>query len=87
MGCGTPKTVFSSSDLDGLELVFDEVCAGVKDQRGHISERTKAAIRKRLFLLACNGLNDPVALRDRLVISFTRTKHSRLFSRSSSLQD
>jgi len=74
MGCGTPNIAFSSSNLDGLDLVYDEVCEAIEHQRGQLRERTKSSIRKHLFLLACNGMNDPEALRNRLVTSFTRSR-------------
>jgi hypothetical protein len=77
MSCGTPKTVFNSSDLERLQAVFDEVCMALLSQSGQMNKGTKAAIRRRLFLLATNGMNDPNKLRDHLLTSATRTSRLR----------
>ena len=68
----SPKTVFSNSDLAQLEWVLQDVCASLEAQGGCIEDETKTYIRRRLFVLACNGMNDPLELRDHLVASFTR---------------
>lgn len=68
----SPKTVFSNSDLAQLEWVLQDVCASLEAKRGRIGEETKTYIRRRLFVLACNGMDDPLELRDHLVASFAR---------------
>ena len=78
MSWGTPNTSFTSSDLDQLQWVFDEVCTALESQRGPMKEGAKASLRRRLFLLACNGMDDPNKLRKHLLASFTRrSKRSR----------
>jgi hypothetical protein len=37
-------------------------------------ETETAAIRRRLFMLACNGMNDPEMLSAHLIASFTRAR-------------
>ena len=59
-----------SSDLDQLQWVFDEVCTALESQRGPMKEGAKASLRRRLFLLACNGMDDPNKLREHLLASF-----------------
>jgi len=68
MSCGQPKTSFVDSELAQLEWVLESVWATL----GEVDESTKARVRRKLFLLACNGVNDPDALRDRLVASVAR---------------
>jgi hypothetical protein len=72
MSCGPPKTSFSEADLVVLDRVFDDVCTALKGARV-LSERRKNAIRRRLFMLACNGMSDPEALRDHIIVSFERS--------------
>jgi hypothetical protein len=72
MSCGTPKTAFSEADLVVLDRVFVDVCAGLKGGT-EINERRKDAIRRRLFMLACNGMTDPDTLRDHIIVSFERS--------------
>jgi hypothetical protein len=66
------KTVFSNDDLTELEWVFASVCEALEAVRGVHDEEEKARIGRRLFVLACNGMNDPRGLRDHLIRSFTR---------------
>jgi hypothetical protein len=68
-----PKTVFFDTDLAQLQWVFDEVCSALETQRGRIEEDTKSYIRRRLFVLACNGMSDPEILRAHLLTSFQRS--------------
>ena len=68
-----PKAVFFDADLAQLQWVFDEVCSALESQRGRIEEDTKSYIRRRLFVLACNGLHDPETLRSHLLASFNRS--------------
>ena len=67
------KTVFSNDDLTELQWVFASVCETLEAQQGKRDESEKALIRRRLFILACNGMSDPRSLRDYLVRSFTRS--------------
>jgi len=73
MGIHQPKTVFLDADLAQLQWVFDEVCSALEGQRGRVEEDMKTYIRRRLFVLACNGMNDPESLRDHLLASFMRS--------------
>jgi hypothetical protein len=65
MGSRYPKTSFVESELAQLEWVLESVWVAL----GKTDESVKATIRRKLFLLACNGINDPDILRDRLVAS------------------
>jgi hypothetical protein len=67
---GTPKTVFYDADLAELEWVFQSVCSALDLPNNHET----ASVRRRLFLLACNGMNDPEMLRTQLIESFTRSR-------------
>jgi hypothetical protein len=67
---GPPKTVFYEPDLAELEWVFQSVCSALNFP----DENETAAIRRRLFLLACNGMNDPELLTRHLIESFTRSR-------------
>jgi hypothetical protein len=58
-----PKTAFTESDLSELEWVLE----GCFRALGSPDDETKAILRRRLFVLACNGVNDPDELRNRLV--------------------
>jgi hypothetical protein len=78
MICGIPKTAFNNTDLKGLQAVFDEVCMTLESERGQINKETTEAIQRRLFLLACNGVNDARKLRERLLRSFTDTRRLRV---------
>jgi hypothetical protein len=60
-----PKTAFTESDLSELEWVLE----GCFRHLGSPDDETKAILRRRLFVLACNGVNDPEQLRDRLIAS------------------
>src|SRR5262245_19896223 len=67
------KNTFSDLELAQLDSVFESVCSKVKPVRD-LDEETKVAIRRRLFVLACNGMwDDLAALRDHLVLNFTRS--------------
>jgi hypothetical protein len=68
-----PKTVFHDADLAQLQWVCDEVCSTLERQRGRIEEETKACIRRRLFVLACNGMSDPETFRVHLLARFKRS--------------
>ena len=68
-----PKASFVDADLAQLQRVFDEVCSALESQRGRIEEDTKSYIRRRLFMLAYNGMNEPENLRNQLLASFTRS--------------
>lgn len=63
-----PKTVFTERDLTELEWVLDCTFSAL----GSPDEETKAFLRYRLFLLACNGVYDSEKLRDRLIASARR---------------
>jgi hypothetical protein len=67
---GPPKNVFYEPDLAELEWVFQSVCSTL----GFPDEHETAAIRRRLFMLACNGVNDPEILSTHLIESFTRSR-------------
>jgi hypothetical protein len=69
-----PKTVFTHTDLDQLEWVFEAVTTALEAQRGRIEDSTKGYIRRRLFVLACNGMTDPDKLREHLLMSFGHPK-------------
>src|SRR6185312_16150802 len=69
--CSPPKIAFSDSDLNELEWVFESVCTAIKGP-GSLTEDTKGFLRRRLFMLACNGMTDPNVLRAHLVASFVR---------------
>ena len=63
-----PKTAFVESELAQLEWVLDSVFKTL----GSTDEDTKAILRRKLFLLACNGIENPEKLRDTLVASVQR---------------
>jgi hypothetical protein len=69
--CKIPKTTFTDTDLNELEWVFESVCTTIKGH-GLLTEATKNFIRRRLFVLACNGMTDPDDLRDHLVANVSR---------------
>ena len=71
--CKIPKTTFNDTDLNELEWVFECACTTIKGH-GLLTEDTKSFIRRRLFMLACNGMTDPDDLRDHLVANVTRQK-------------
>ena len=66
---GPAKTVFYEPELAELEWVFQSVCSAL----GFPDEHETACIRRRLFLLACNGMNDPDMLSTHLIDSFKRS--------------
>ena len=66
---GSTKTSFSESDLAELERVYESVCSTL----GTLDEANKASVRRRLFLLACNGMNDSEKFSARLVDSLRRS--------------
>lgn len=66
---GPSKTTFFENDLAELEWVYQSVCAAL----GTADEAEKTLVRRRLFLLACNGMNDPEMLIKHLVDSFRRS--------------
>jgi hypothetical protein len=70
---GLPKAVFYEPDLAELEWIFQSVCSALDFTDHHET----ACIRRRLFLLACNGMTDPDMLRAHLIGSFTRSKKSK----------
>jgi hypothetical protein len=74
MGSRYPKTSFVESELAQLEWVLESVWAAL----GETDESVKAAIRRKLFLLACNGVSDPEILRNRLVASATAVEERSL---------
>jgi hypothetical protein len=63
-------TAFSNDDLNELEGVLASVCETLAPQ----DEEVKARIRRRLFLLASNGISKPRQLHDHLIRSFTRAR-------------
>jgi hypothetical protein len=67
---GPAKNVFYDVDLAELEWVFQSVCSALNFP----DDQETTAIRRRLFLLACNGMNDPELLTRHLIESFTRSK-------------
>jgi hypothetical protein len=67
------KTAFSETDLAELDWVLDGVCAALKNA-GELDDDKKRALRRRLFMLVCNGMNDPQVLRDHLIVSFERSE-------------
>jgi hypothetical protein len=67
---GPAKNVFYDADLAELEWVFQLVCS----ELNFPDEQETVSIRRRLFMLACNGMSDPEMLRAHLVESFTRSK-------------
>jgi hypothetical protein len=64
---------FSETDLAELDGVFEDVCAAV-NATGELDEGTRGAIRRRLFVLACNGMTNPKAMRHHLILNFSRSK-------------
>src|SRR5262245_5273998 len=66
---GPPKPVLLDVDLAELEWVFQSVCSAL-DYPG---EQETVSIRRRLFLLACNGMNDPELIRTRLIENFAQS--------------
>jgi hypothetical protein len=70
---GPPKTAFSDADLAELEWVYQSVCSALET----FDQSEKASLRRQLFLLACNGMNDPEMLRARLIEGFMRSKKSK----------
>lgn len=69
-----PKIAFSDNDLNELEWVFASVCEALEAEQGRQDDDKKTCIRRRLFVLACNGMNEPDKLHDHLVKSFARSK-------------
>ena len=67
---GAATNVFYESDLAELEWVFQLVCS----ELNFPDEHETASIRRRLFMLACNGISDPEMLKAHLIESFTRSK-------------
>jgi hypothetical protein len=63
-----PKTAFMESDLSELEWVLESVFEAL----GSTDEETKAILRRKLFLLACNGIDNAEKLRATLVASAQR---------------
>ena len=72
-----PKTVFHESDLAELDWVLDGVYVALKGV-GELDIDQKNALRRRLFMLVCNGVDDPQVLRDHLIVSFERSDVRRL---------
>jgi hypothetical protein len=66
---GSSKASFSENDLAELEWVYLSVCSAL----GTLDDADKALVRRRLFLLACNGMNDPDMLSTHLIDSFKRS--------------
>jgi hypothetical protein len=66
---GSSKTSFSENDLAELEWVYQSVCSTL----GTLDEKDKALVRRRLFLLACNGMDEPEMLNAHLIDSFRRS--------------
>jgi hypothetical protein len=66
------KIAFSNEDLVELEWVFASVCEAIEAKQGKQNERAKTSIGRRLFVIACNGMCDPLELRNHLVRSFTK---------------
>jgi hypothetical protein len=73
MSCDPAKTSFSETDLVELDWVLEEVCSVLKDTM-ELGEDRKNTIRRRLFMLVCNGMSDLDALRDHLILSFERSE-------------
>jgi hypothetical protein len=71
MSIGPPKTNFSNDDLVELEWVFASVCEALEATQGTQGDDVKACIRRRLFVLASNGISEPRSLRHSLIRSFT----------------
>jgi hypothetical protein len=67
---GPAKNVFYDADLAELEWVFQLVCS----ELNFPDEHETVSIRRRLFLLACNGMSDPEMLRAHLIESFRRSR-------------
>jgi hypothetical protein len=70
----TPNNAFAHDDLNELQWIFASVCEVLEAKHDKPDEEERACIRRRLFMLACNGMRDPLQLRDHLVRSFTRPK-------------
>jgi hypothetical protein len=67
---GSPKNVFYEADLAELEWIFQSVCSALNFP----DEKKTASIRRRLFMLACNGMNDPELLTRNLIANFTHSR-------------
>ena len=67
---GSSKASFSENDLAELEWVYLSVCSAL----GTLDDADKALVRRRLFLLACNGMNDSELLKRHLIERFTRSR-------------
>jgi hypothetical protein len=52
-----------------IEWVYQSVCSTL----GTLDEKDKALVRRRLFLLACNGMDEPEVLSAPLIDSFRRS--------------
>ena len=65
----TPKTVFSENDLGELEWALQAVCSALNAAKVSLDEAEKSSLRRRLFLMACNGMNDPEMLCGHLIDS------------------
>ena len=70
------KTAFSNDDLVELEWVLASVCEALEAGQGKPTHEEKARIRRRLFVLSCNGMSEPRSLRNHLVRSFSRSRNS-----------
>jgi len=67
------KIAFSYDELSELEWIFASVCEILEAKQGKQNEGERGCIRRRLFVLACNGMSDPRILRDHLVRSFSHS--------------
>ena len=67
----SPKHAFNPQELGELQWVLDSVWSAVEahyPQRNHANdERLKGALRRKLFSLACAGIEEPDMLRSKLL--------------------
>ena len=69
-----PKDAFAESDLARYEWVLN----GVFNSLGPIDNQTRAILRRNLFLLAGNGIEDPERLRSVLIANTRRRASARM---------
>jgi hypothetical protein len=72
----SPNNAFCDTDLVQLEWVLAEVCAALEAESGPVDEASKKYVRRRLFMLAANGMHEPQYLRAHLLRSFSEARRS-----------
>ena len=66
----SPDNAFSHDDLNELQWIFASVYEVLETKHDNLEDEERACIRRRLFMLVCNGMSDLLQLRDHLIRSF-----------------